>query len=181
MQKLTLQSVDSAVMEAVQRRYDSSTDMTQRLHYQIVMLAHRGRSVAQIVDTMFYSRDAVEYILGQFLSGGVDAIPRMLPQGIRRIEAPAWEAELLRIINMSPRSVGVDSERWTTRRAAEYLAAEVHVRIRAETISLFLHRHGYTCKNRVWRREHPVEEPIALLEAPRFKTNGLMDDDVMDN
>lgn len=181
MQQVSLEPIDEQLIEEVQRRYDTSGDPTERLHYQIVMLAHRGRTPDQISDTVFYSRDAVEFVIRQFMSAGVEGIPRDLPNGLSPMMLPEWEAELLRVIDTPPSSQGVSIDRWTTKRLSEYLAIAVQVRVKPETISLCLHRHGYVCRNRVWRREHQVDEPVAVAEPLRYRALGSPDDFVIDN
>jgi len=59
---------------------------------------------------------------------------------------PSWEAELLRVIEMDPNTVGVASDHWTTGLLAAYLAQQTGITVSLETVRLYLHRHGYVCK-----------------------------------
>ncbi len=56
-----------------------------------------------------------------YLAGGLDAVPRRTPPGRARRVTAAWEAELLRVIELNPHDVGVSSANWTTALLAEYL------------------------------------------------------------
>src|SRR5512133_3907181 len=74
--------------------------------------------------------------------GGPDAVPHRPHLGQPPHYPPAWEAELVRVAEEDPRSVGVDSALWTCRLLADYLAAVTGHRAGVETVRLALHRAG---------------------------------------
>ena len=51
-------------------------------------------------------------------------MPRRTAPGPERTVTPAWEAELLRVIELDPHAVGVASANWTTGLLAAYLAEQ---------------------------------------------------------
>lgn len=51
------------------------------------------------------------------------AVPRKKGLGPKPKMTPAWEKELLRVIDDDPREYGVNSANWTTQLLADYLAA----------------------------------------------------------
>src|SRR5918911_5705433 len=114
--------LEQDVREAVAERYEQAGTPIERTNCQIVLLADEGRSVAEIAWLVRRGRDQVGTILHRFECEGVNGlVPRKhtgRPLGV----TPAWLAELQRVIDLDPHTVGVDSAVWTTRLLADYLA-----------------------------------------------------------
>jgi transposase len=110
----------------VERRYQAPRDAETRTRYQMVLLAADGKPAPQIGWMTRRSEDTVRRVLGRFLHQGLDAVPRRRPPG-RVVEVTAeWLAELLRVIELDPHSVGVPSTVWTTRLLSAYLERVTH-------------------------------------------------------
>lgn len=154
---LMLPPLDAATLHEVRQLYDSTHDARIRLRAQIVLLANQQRSVADIAELVFRSRDTVERVLHLFLDAGAAALlPRTSP-GKPPTVTPAWETELLRVIDHDPHTVGVASANWTTGLLATYLAAATGVQVSAETVRVYLHAHAYVCKRPTWTLKHKAE------------------------
>jgi transposase len=67
------------------------------------------------------SEDTVARVLKRFLAAGLDAVPRRTPPGRERRVTAAWEAELLRVIELDPHEVGQETANWTTELRASVL------------------------------------------------------------
>src|SRR6266545_1171745 len=63
---------------------------------------------------------------------------------------PGWEQELVRVADLDPHEVGVDSALWTCRLLADYLAEQTGHRAGIETVRVALHRAGFVCKRPRW-------------------------------
>ena len=124
----------------------------------MVLLAHQGRTVAEIAAIVFRSRDTVERVLNRFLHGGVAALPPHKAPGMAPTVTPEWKAELLRVIDLDPHTVGVPSANWTTRLLAVYLATTTGITVTAETVRLYLRVAGYVCKRPTWTLKRKAEE-----------------------
>src|SRR5919199_5711832 len=135
---LTLPPLSDTQVAELHRLYETATHAKLRLRYQMVLLAHQGRSVAEIATIVFRSRDTVERVLKRFLSSGVAALPRRKAPGKAPTVTPAWKAELLRVIELDPHTVGVPSANWTTGLLAMYLATTTGMTVTAETVRLSL-------------------------------------------
>src|SRR6266540_1835139 len=57
-----------------------------------------------------------------------------LPHHPRRHYPPGWEQELVRVADLDPHEVGVDSALWTCRLLADYLAEQTGHRAGIETV-----------------------------------------------
>ena len=66
-------------------------------------------------------------VLKRFLAGGLDAVPRRTAPGRARTITSAWEAELLRVIELDRHEVGQDTTNWTTERLAQYLGQQTGI------------------------------------------------------
>lgn len=154
---LMLPPLDAATLHEVRHLYDTTSDARLRLRAQIVLLAHQQRSVAEIAELVFRSRDTVERLLHRFLDAGVAGLqPRTSPGKPLTVTA-AWQTELLRVIDLDPHSVGIASANWTTGLLASYLADTTGVTVSAETVRVYLHAHGYVCKRPTWTLKRKAE------------------------
>jgi transposase len=70
----------------------------------------------------------------------------------------AWEAELLRVIELDPHEVGQETANWTTKLLADYLGQQTGVTVTHETVRVCLHAHGYVCKRPTWTLRRKTEE-----------------------
>lgn len=155
---LTLPPLSDSQVTTLRQRYDTTTNANLRLRYQMVLLAHQGRSVAEIAAIVFRSRDTVERVLKRFLQGGIAAIPRRNAPGMAPTVTPEWKVELLRVIDLDPHTVGIRSANWTTGLLATYLAATTGITVTAETVRLYLHAADYVCKRPTWTLKRKAEE-----------------------
>jgi transposase len=163
MRPLTLAPLDAATRTALRTRYDTTADPETRLRYQIVWLAQLGRPVPQIAQTVLRSPDTVRRVLHRFQAGDLDAVPRRTAPGPARTVTPAWEAELLRVIEVDPHDVGVPSANWTTGLLAAYLAARTGIAVSDETVRQALHAHDYVCKRPTWTLQRRASEQAGYL------------------
>ena len=155
---LTIPPLDAATAAELRRRYDETPDPETRLRYQMVWLAHRGQRVPAIAQTVLRSHDTVARVLHRFRDGGLAAVPRRTAPGPAPTVTPAWEAELLRVIDLDPHAVGVASANWTTALLADHLASATGVRVGLETVRVALHAHDYVCKRPTWTLERRAGE-----------------------
>jgi transposase len=119
------------------RQVDDTTPHAKlRLRAPIVLLAQQGRPVADSATVVFRSRATVERVLQRFLQGGGAALPPRTAPGRVPTVTPAWQAALLRVIDLAPHTVGVRSAHGTTGVLAAYLATTTGLPVTAETVRL---------------------------------------------
>jgi transposase len=154
---LRLPPLDATTLQKVRQLYDTTSDARLRQRAQIVLLAHQQRSVAEIAELVFRSRDTVERVLHRFLEAGVAGLlPRTSP-GKPLTVTEAWQTELLRVIELDPHTVGIASANWTTGLLAIYLADATGISGSAETVRVYLHAHDYVCKRPTWTLKRKAE------------------------
>jgi transposase len=147
---ITLPPMDELTLTELRRRYEESTDAETRTRYQMLLLSLRGQTSSQIAHNVLRSQDTVVRVLKRFLTGGLDAVPRRTAPGRERTVTAAWEAELVRVIEVDPHEVGQDMANWTTERLAQYLGQQTGVQVTEETVRVYLHAHDYVCKRPTW-------------------------------
>ena len=124
------------------------------------LLAAAGQTAPQIAPLVRRSVDTVQRVLRRYQREGLAGLPHR-PRPGRPVAVPAtWQAELLRVIELDPHSVGVPSAIWTTRLLADYLARTTGHRAGIETVRRQLHQAGYVCKRPTWTlRRKAAEQP----------------------
>ena len=155
---LTLPPLSDPQVIELRQLYETTTKAKLRLRAHIILLAHQGRSVAEIAVIVLRSRDTVERVLKRFLQGGLAALPPCTAPGRAPTVTPEWKAELLRVVDLDPHTVGVRSANWTTSLLATYLAAKTQVAVTAETVRLYLRAAGGVCKRPTWTLKRKAEE-----------------------
>ena len=155
---ITLRPLDEQTLNDLRRRYDETSDAETRTRYQMLLLSAKGQTSTQIARLVLRSQDTVVRVLKRFFTGGLDAVPRRTAPGRERTVTTAWEAELVRIIELDPHEVGQDTANWTTERLAEYLGQHTGIQVTEETVRVYLHAHGYVCKRPTWTLKRKAEE-----------------------
>jgi transposase len=156
--------LDQPTREAVAERYERASAPIERTNAHIVLLADEGRSVAEIAWLVRRGRDQVGTILHRFEREGVAGLVPRKPPGRPLGVTPVWLAELQRVIDLDPHTVGVDSAVWTTRRLANYLAEATGHQTGIEAVRVHLHRLGYVCKRPTWSLKRKSTEQAAWVK-----------------
>ncbi len=151
-------ALDVAERKEAEQRYAAAHVAATRTRYQIVLLADDGRHVEEIAAVVRQSTSTVWRVLQRYRAGGLDAVPHRPRPGSRGRIPASWEAALRRVIELSPRDVGVDSATWTTTLLADYLAETTGHRFHLETVRAHLHAAGYVCKRPTWTLKRKAEE-----------------------
>jgi transposase len=156
--------LDQGTRDAVAARYEHARGAVERTNCQIVLLADEGRHAPEIAWLVRRGPQQVLKVLHRFQAEGLAGLaPRKAPGRAPEV-TPAWLAELQRVIELDPRSVGVPSAVWTTRLLADYLAEATGHRTGIETVRVFLHRAGYVCKRPSWSLKRKATEQAGWVK-----------------
>ena len=142
--------LDQQAHAELDQRARTTHHAATRTRYQMVLLSAQGHSAPQIATLTRRSADTVRRVLRRYLAGGPDAVPHRPHPGQPPHYPPAWQAELVRVIELDPHQVGVDSALWSCRLLADYLATVTGHRAGIDTVRVALHRAGFVCKRPRW-------------------------------
>ena len=143
-------TLDQAAHDELERRYHTTRDATTRTRYQMILLRGEGHPVVEVAQLTRCSPDTVRRVLKRYLAGGPDAVPHRPHLGQPPHYPPQWEAELVRVVDLDPHEVGVDSALWSCRLLADYLAGVTGYRAGIESVRIALNRAGFVCKRPRW-------------------------------
>lgn len=130
---ITLTSWEKPTLAELRQRYEETTYAETRTRSQMLLLSQPGQTSSQITQTVLRSPDPVVRVLKRFLNGGLDAVPRRTAPGRERRVTTDWEIELLRVIELDPHEVGVETANWTSRSTrGVYGPADRHSRHRRD-------------------------------------------------
>src|SRR5436189_2481942 len=160
---ITLPPLDEPTLTELRHRYDDTSEAETRTRYQMLLLSAKGQTSTQVARIVLRSEDTVARVLKRFLAGGLDAVPRRTPPGRERRVTAAWEAELLRVIELDPHEVGVSSANWSTELLAEYLGQCTGIKVTEETVRMYLHANGYVCKRPTWTLRRKAAEQAGYV------------------
>ena len=150
--------------EAVAERYERAGSAVERTNCQMVLLADEGRSLQEIAWLVRRGREQVRTVLHRFRDQGLAGlVPRPRtgrPLGV----TPAWLAELQRVIELDPHTLGVPSAVWTTRLLADHLARVTGHQTGIEAVRVHLHRLGYVCKRPTWSLKRKSTEQAGWVK-----------------
>ncbi len=118
---ITLAPLDEQTLAELRHRYDDTSDAETRTRYQMLLLSAAGQTSTQIAQIVLRSQDTAVRVLKRFFAGGLDAVPRRTASGRVRTVTAAWEAELIRVIELDPHEVGQDTANWTTEKLGSVL------------------------------------------------------------
>lgn len=155
----TLAPLISEAHTALLAAYNHAVEPESKTRYQMVLLhVEQDLSPRQIATLMHRSHDTVLRVLHCYEAGGVAAVPHMKGPGPKPKVTPAWEEELLCVIDDDPYDYGINSANWTTQLLAGYLAQKTGIAVDPETVRRSLHRHDYVCKRPTWTVAHQAQE-----------------------
>ena len=156
--------LEQELREAVAERYEHARTPVERTNCQVVLLTDEGRTVTEIAWLVRRGRDQVRKILRRFRSEGLAGLVPGKHTGRPLGVTPAWLAELERVIELDPHTVGVDSAVWTTRLLADYLERVTGHRTGIEAVRVHLHRLGYVCKRPTWSLKRKSTEQAGWVK-----------------
>jgi transposase len=117
-------------------------DPGMRCRCKVILALVRGGTPTMIAAGGLCAKSQVYRIAGRFLSGGlVGLADRREDNGQPKI-TPAYQAELLRLVEESPRQSGYRRPTWTQELLTRVLAERVEIAISAATMSRLLGRLG---------------------------------------
>jgi hypothetical protein len=117
-------------------------DPSMRCHCKVVLALVRGKTPTMITEGGLCAKSQVYRIAGRFLAGGLAGRADRREDNGRPKITPAYQAELLRLVDRSPQEFGYRRPTWTQELLILVLAERAEVVVGAATMSRLLGRMG---------------------------------------
>jgi len=143
-------------MRALDELYHTTKDVRLRTRAQIVLLAGEKRLVpSEIAAIVRGSEHTVRRWLKRYMTEGIEGLKDAPRSGAPPKVTAEYEAELVRVVRLRPRSLGLEFSLWTLQRLADYMAEETGIRLHAETVRDYLAKHDIVLS----RPQHKISSP----------------------
>jgi transposase len=154
-------------LEALEELYRTTKDVRMRTRSQMMLLAAEKQLVArEIAEIVREDEQTVRRWMKRYMVEGVEGLKDAPRPGATAKVTPAYEAELLRVVRLRPRSMGLEFSLWTLQRLADYLAEARGIRIEAETVRQHLAKHDIVLS----RPQHKISSPDPEYEVKKRRS-----------
>jgi transposase len=124
---------------ALDEMYHTTRDVRVRTRAQMVFLAaEQHLSAAEIAAIVRESEETVRRWLKRFQAEGIAGLSDRPRPGAPYKVTSAYREQLLFTVRRRPRSLGLPFSLWTCQRLADYLAEQTGIRVRDETVRVYL-------------------------------------------
>ena len=117
-------------------------DPGMRCRCKVVLTLVRGKAPTMIVEGGLCAKSQAYRIAGRFLAGGLAGLADRREDNGRPKITPAYQAELLRLVDQSPQEFGYRRPTWTQELLILVLAERAAVAVSTATMSRLLGRMG---------------------------------------
>jgi transposase len=164
MQPIRLPPQSPAQIETLEELYHKTKDVRLRTRAQMMLLAAEKQLVArEIAEIIRENEQTIRRWMKRYMAEGIEGLkdaPR--PDAPLKVTS-AYETELLRVVRLRPRSMGLEFSLWTLQRLADYMAEETGIRVEAETVRQHLAKHDIVLS----RPQHKISSPDPEYEVKK--------------
>jgi transposase len=136
---LRLSPLSEEQLDELKRLYRTTKDVRLRTRSQMILLAAeqgmRSPAIAQIVQE---SDQTVRNWLKRYQAEGIEGLKDAPIPGAPRKVTPEYVKELVEVVRLRPRSLGLPFSIWTLARLADYMAEQTGIRVEGETVRVHL-------------------------------------------
>jgi transposase len=154
-------------LEALEELYRTTKDVRLRTRSQMMLLAAEKHWVAhEIAEIVREDEQTVRRWMKRYMAEGIEGLKDAPRPGATPKVTPAYEAELLRVVRLRPRSMGLEFSLWTLQRLADYMAEETGIRVEAETVRQYLAKQDIVLS----RPQHKISSPDPEYEVKKRRS-----------
>jgi transposase len=167
MRPIRLPPQSPAQREALEELYHKTKDVRLRTRAQMILLAAEKHLVArEIAEIVREDEQTVRRWMKRYMAEGIEGLKDAPRPGATPKVTPEYEAELLRVVRLRPRSMGLEFSLWTLQRLADYMAEETGIRVEAETVRQHLAKHDIVLS----RPQHKISSPDPEYEVKKRRS-----------
>jgi transposase len=154
-------------IEALEEVYRMTKDVRLKARSQMMLLAAEKQMVAaEIAAIVREDEQTVRRWMKRYMAEGIEGLKDAPRPGATPKVTAQYEAELLRVVRLRPRSMGLEFSLWTLQRLADYMAEETGIRVEAETVRQHLAEHDIVLS----RPQHKISSPDPEYEVKKRRS-----------
>lgn len=136
---LELAPLSQAQLDELDTLYRTTKDVRLRTRAHMILLAAEQKMTAPTIAALVRETDqTVRNWLKRYEAEGIEGLKSKPQPGPPGKVTPDYQARLLEVVRVRPRSVGQPYSVWTLARLADYLAEQTGIRVEAETVRCHL-------------------------------------------
>jgi transposase len=139
MRSMQLSPLSPEQLDALHTLYRTTKDVRVRTRTQMILLAaEQGMTAPQIARIVRECDQTVRNWFKRYSAEGIEGLKDAPRSGAPGKVTRAYVAQLLEVIRVRPRGLGLPYSMWTLARLADYLAEQTGIRVEAETVRMHL-------------------------------------------
>ena len=136
---LRLSPLSEEQLDELKGLYRTTKDVRLRTRSQMILLAaEQGMTAPAIAQIVQESDQTVRNWLKRSEAEGIQGLKDAPIPGAPRKVTPKYVKQLVEVVRLRPRSLGLPFSMWTLARLADYLAEQTGIRVEAETVRVHL-------------------------------------------
>jgi transposase len=136
---LRLSPLSEEQLDELQELYRTTKDVRLRTRSQMILLAaEQGMTAPAIAQIVRESDQTVRNWFKRYQAEGMEGLKDAPMPGAPRKVTPEYVKQLVEVVRLRPRSLGLPFSMWTLARLADYLAEQTGIRVEGETVRVHL-------------------------------------------
>lgn len=136
---LRLSPLSEEQLDELKELYRTTKDVRLRTRSQMILLAaEQGMTAPTIAKIVQETDQTVRNWLKRYQAEGVEGLKDAPIPGAPRKVTPEYVQQLVEVVRLRPRSLGLPFSLWTLARLADYMAEQRGIRVEAETVRVHL-------------------------------------------
>src|SRR5918999_831106 len=132
---LRLSPLSEEQLDELKELYRTTKDVRLRTRSQMILLAaEQGMIAPTIAQIVGESDQTVRNWFKRYQAEGIEGLKDAPMPGAPRKVTPEHVKQLVEVVRLRPRSLGLPFSRWTLARLADYLAEQTGIRVEGETV-----------------------------------------------
>lgn len=167
MRPIRLSPQSSEQIAVLAELYHTTKDVRLRTRAQMMLLAAEKHLVArEIAEIVREDEQTVRRWMKRYMADGIEGLKDAPRPGATPKVTPEYEAKLLQVVRLRPRSMDLEFSLWTLQRLADYMAEETGIRVEAETVRQHLAKHDIVLS----RPQHKISSPDPEYEVKKRRS-----------
>lgn len=136
---LRLSPLSEEQLDELKELYRTTKDVRLRTRSQMILLAAEQGMIAPTIAQIVRERDqTVRNWFKRYQAEGIEGLKDAPMPGAPRKVTPEYVKQLVEVVRLRPRSLGLPFSLWTLARLADYLAEQTGIRVEGETVRVHL-------------------------------------------